>query len=265
MFKFEYKDIDFAHKYDEHTQPSDEYTKHIHSFCEIYFFVSGNVTYTVEKQTHKLYPKDLIVIWPGSHHFCDVDPDVPYERYVLKVPVSYIPRHIIEDLKNADAFIAGTDELVSLFALFDNVFERYADPDDVFTMQTSILKMVLITIRLIMRNSSRQNNIILPPLIIQEMIDYINTNLNSPLTLTDLSEHFNYSKSYLSVQFKKYMKIPLMQYIRTKKIYKAKSLIDQGYKSTTVAESLGFEEYSTFYRAYVKIIGVPPSPSPNRV
>ena len=39
----------------------------------------------------------------------------------------------------------------------------------------------------------------------------------------------------------------------------AYSLIQKGLKPTQVAENIGFLDYSTFYRTYVKVVGASPS------
>jgi hypothetical protein len=45
-----------------------------------------------------------------------------------------------------------------------------------------------------------------------------------------------------------------MQYVRSKKIIIAHQLILGGMKKSEVAEKLSFENYSTFYRCYKKMI-----------
>ena len=55
------------------------------------------------------------------------------------------------------------------------------------------------------------------------------------------------------------MKIPVMQYVRYKKIIAAHQMILAGAKKSVVAELLDFNDYSTFYRSYVKIIGHAPT------
>ena len=72
MFNFVYKDIDFQHKLDEAGYSSEVFEKHIHPFDEIVYFINGNVTYTVEAETHKLKPGDVIFIPNGSRYYVRV-------------------------------------------------------------------------------------------------------------------------------------------------------------------------------------------------
>lgn len=69
-----------------------------------------------------------------------------------------------------------------------------------------------------------------------------------------LTEQFHYSKSFIYAEFSKYMKIPLMKYIRLKKIIAVRQLILGGAKKTEAAEQFGFENYSTFYRTCKSLI-----------
>jgi methylphosphotriester-DNA--protein-cysteine methyltransferase len=57
------------------------------------------------------------------------------------------------------------------------------------------------------------------------------------------------------------MKAPIIQYVRTKKILAAHKMIEGGSKPYQVAKELGFDDYSTFYRCYVSIIGSAPANS----
>ena len=76
---------------------------------------------------------------------------------------------------------------------------------------------------------------------------------------TDICNDLNFSRAHISNEFSRVMKIPVMTYIRYKKIIAAHQKILEGnVKINEVAYEYGFEEYSTFYRNYIKIIGKPP-------
>jgi AraC-like DNA-binding protein len=92
------------------------------------------------------------------------------------------------------------------------------------------------------------------PDIVKQIIDYINANLQKPLTMQDIVSEFHYSRSYISMEFKKHMQISIMQYIRYKKIIAVHELVLNGAKKQETAELYGFGTYSTFYRAYKKLV-----------
>jgi AraC-like DNA-binding protein len=92
-----------------------------------------------------------------------------------------------------------------------------------------------------------------------KVINYINENLAEPLMIEDICKHFHYSKSYIVKEFKASLGVPIKQYIIAKKILLAESLISKGSKPTEIYNNCGFEDYSTFYRNYIKIVGKAPS------
>ncbi len=90
--------------------------------------------------------------------------------------------------------------------------------------------------------------------LVDAIIRYVNKNINEQITLKSLAERFHYSTSHVNIEFKRKMKVPIMQYIRSKKILAAHQMILDGAKKSDAAEKLGFETYSTFYRAYKRML-----------
>ena len=98
---------------------------------------------------------------------------------------------------------------------------------------------------------------------IDKIITYVDSHITESITLDSLASAFLFSKSYICNEFKKYMKIPVMQYIRSKKVLFAHSLILNGTKKCEAAEKVGFANYSTFSRAYQKLLKNNPFPDDN--
>ena len=100
MFNFVYKNIDFAHKIDPASQPKENYSRHLHYFNEIIFFVKGDVKYTVENKTKNLEEGDIVLIPSLNYHFATVNSKTEYERYILKFPSEFLPSHLIDKMKS---------------------------------------------------------------------------------------------------------------------------------------------------------------------
>ena len=63
---------------------------HHHDFFEVYFFLSGRVSFKVEGKSYHLEPGDLLLINPQELHQPDVGADALYERIVLWIDRSYL-------------------------------------------------------------------------------------------------------------------------------------------------------------------------------
>lgn len=252
QYTFTYKTINYAHKFGRASEPKEDYQKHLHSFVEILYFVRGDVEYTVEAATRKLQPGDLIFIAPNKYHFATVNDSVPYERYVFQFPGSLLPEYVNEKAASAYPFFTDSKKYLDIFKEFVSCRNIY-DDDELYTLYISSTLRLLVSIFHNYKPVYSQKTGL-----VTDLINYIDENLHSRITLDSLNEAFNFSKSYISNEFRTQMKIPLMQYIRTKKILAAHKMLLDGVKKNKVAEAFGFEDYSTFYRSYVKVMGFSP-------
>ena len=116
-----------------------------------------------------------------------------------------------------------------------------------------------------------QNTVALPAIQtnerIEQIISYIENNLLDIRTLDDLSSALLMSKSTIYKLFDEQLNTPVMSYVRTKKCMRANSLLLKGCPATEVYLQCGFDDYSSFYRAYVRVFHKPPSKatSPNLI
>ena len=92
-----------------------------------------------------------------------------------------------------------------------------------------------------------------------EMIHYINENLSKDLSIETLSNRFFISKYHMMRKFKEETGYTMHQYILEKRILAARNLISAGHLATTASAECGFKDYSTFSRAYKKLMGKIPS------
>lgn len=92
-----------------------------------------------------------------------------------------------------------------------------------------------------------------------EIIHYINENLAADLTIEALSDKFFLSKYHMMRKFKEETGYSMHQYILEKRILAARNLILAGNAATVASAECGFKDYSTFSRAYKKLLGKLPS------
>lgn len=91
-------------------------------------------------------------------------------------------------------------------------------------------------------------------------MQYINENLSSHLTLSELSQTATMSKSYFSTVFKKYNGISPWNYITIKRVEAAINLLaSTDLTKLEIAEMCGFTSSANFYKSFVAITGKKPS------
>lgn len=96
---------------------------------------------------------------------------------------------------------------------------------------------------------------------IERCIQYIDQNFMQSITLGDLTKKFAMSKSSFTLLFSQIAGMPFKQYLNEKRIFQAQALIrlDNTLSFQEISELVGYDDFSTFFRNFVKIAGVSPS------
>lgn len=102
-----------------------------------------------------------------------------------------------------------------------------------------------------------------PPVVhpsLRKGIEYIHSNLSSPITLDDLCKIIGLSKYHLIRLFQKHMGTTPGQYLQDQRLHLASQLLRHSEKSvTSIAFEIGFNSLSSFERAFRKKFGVSPT------
>ena len=249
----------------------DDIERHNHCHYEIYFFLEGNVNYTVGDKNYELKPGDFLLIPPDTIHGPDiVDNGVTYCRFVL-----WIGKHFYDKMSElCKDFTFGMDyisknktykfhlEYIQYNDLLGNFLDLWHEYNENRIFKDTTITNYIITImlkinRIIYENCNKEHKI--PQKELYALIfEYINSNITSDLTLENIAAHFFVSKYYISHIFKDNLGISLHQYIIKKRLYGCRSAIAAGEPITTVAEKFGFADYTSFFRAFKKEYGISP-------
>lgn len=250
-------ELNFAHKLDKKPVNGPDYKYHYHTVYELLLLLEGDVNFIHETKCYSLVKGDLLFVKPGQNHNVSFQSHRPYERYVLKFPENEIPEPLqaIIRRKNCCYSVKNT-VLYELFARLDYHRQHYSG-EFLNALNRGVLKEILYYF--CAQDEDAAADLLSYNQTITSIVDYIERNIEEPIGIADICERFHYSKSYLYKIFLDEMKVPIMRYIRTRKILYADSLIKRGIKPTVAFETCGFSEYTSFYRAYKSIIGHPPS------
>ena len=92
-----------------------------------------------------------------------------------------------------------------------------------------------------------------------KILDYINAHLaGEDLEPEALAARFYVSRSQLNRLIKNGTGFTLWNYITCKRLSHAFYLMQAGMSNKEAATASGFQDYSTFYKAYVRVKGFPP-------
>lgn len=245
---------------------------HHHDFYELYYLVSGDVTYTIESKLYKVLPGDVLLISPRELHQVHIQAEHDaYERYVLWITPQLIQRLSREqtDLFQAlDPTRPGYGNQLRLQlpdqqkirTLMEQLYLETQNP--VFgseLLTTSLLTQILVSInRLALREDCHFEDISRSCKAVSQVIEYINLHYSEPLSLDLLADEFFISKYHLSHEFQRQVGTSVGRYIQKKRLQIARHLLSQGSKPNNVYSICGFGDYTGFYRAFKAEYGTSP-------
>ena len=227
------------------------YYNHIHNHCEILLFISGEAQYVIDGKIFNPSPYDLIFIPAATYHYLVPTDTVPYENYVLGInPENIEPDHYAKLFSPPLMLSIKEDaELKGFFTRLDFYDKHYSEKDFSKCAKSLIIELITYcSYRKDTLNSANSGSITH----IDEIINYINENIEKPLNAEVISKQFSLSKSYIQNLFSQNMHIGIKNYIMQKKIYFAHSDLLKGAAPIEVCEKYAFGDYSSFYRLYKK-------------
>lgn len=254
------------------TESPNDVATHIHDCYELFYFISGDLTYHIEGQAYKLCPNDLIITNSRELHRIVFNSKSRYERRYIHFKPEYISSYQTDEynmLSYIEKRKLGYFNRIpaknviedGILELWDNIEKASLDhsPEGPIMMKTFFIQM-LITINKIF---SKYDNLVVNSYKYDQKIvailDFINKNLNEKITLDLLEYEFYVNKYYLCHIFKKSTGFTVIEYITYKRIMRAMELLMSGNTALNVAHAVGFGDYSTFYKAFKKITGFSPN------
>ena len=96
------------------------------------------------------------------------------------------------------------------------------------------------------------------PELLDQVMMYVEEHLSDKITLAEVARHFWVSQSTVSQTFRNKMGVSFYRCVTQRRLISAKTLIQQGLSLETVAEQVGFTDYSAFYRAFKQEYGISP-------
>lgn len=232
---------------------------HTHEEYELYCFLRGKAKYFVEGTVYPLHPGDILLMKQAEAHTLLSLGDAPYERITVHFSAPALEgAHARPLLAFLNDRPLGRHNRYPGGALKHGHWMHYLEMicrSKDFAVQQMYLTVLLSELRESGENlasgGETQYNI-------AEVITYINSHLEDDLSVDALCTRFHISPSHFNRRFRAMTGASPGQYVRTKRLHRAKQLLSEGENPTGIYERCGFSEYSAFFRAYKDTFGVSP-------
>lgn len=255
--------------YNEHYDSKVD--SHSHDYYEFYFFLEGNVSMQIGEKTYPLKYGDMVLIPPGvKHHAMEHDKELPYRRFVFWISQDYCNQlltlstaygYLMQHVKVAEDYIFHNDVITfngiqfQIFQLIEEVRANRYGKKARITLCVNSLILHLNRILYERQNTGSERE---ERGLCENLLYYIEENLEEELSLDKLAATFYVSKYYIAHMFKERMGLSVHQYIVKKRMQASKEAMLSGESISRIYTRYGFTDYSSFYRAFKKEYGMSP-------
>ena len=241
---------------------------HYHTFHKIILLLAGRAGYAVEGEHYDLNPGDFVLVGRGSIHRPVVADGDYYERMILYISPTCLEALAVDDCDPSECFrlaqqsfqyvyCDGPDSRVrQLFQSLHQTIVRGGYGASLLT-QAQFTELLVEVNRLCRAGhgvgaAGGDSKVV-------SLLQYLNLHLSEPLSIDDLSARFYISKYHMMRRFRQETGYSIHGYLSEKRLLLAQQLLSRGAAPSEVFTQVGYQDYSTFSRAYTKQFGRGPS------
>ena len=250
-----------------HKNENINYPEFIYAYDHRLFFVNiGKITFYTDSEKHIVSENEAIIIPPATPYRLKL-PD-NFEFFIVNFDFVFENEtEIPNPPQNKDNFKPEMIFSKETSSLFPVVLRCNSDSNLIFeTMLNAYIKKSILYREFISAELKRLiiNSMIFTeydksPVIIKDILKFLNNNYKKNITLLDIANEFSYHPNYINRIFKKYNGKTVHTYINELKLAEAKQLLRTTNESVSkICELCGFESYSYFIKNFRTKIGMSP-------
>ncbi|MBR5192323.1 MAG: helix-turn-helix domain-containing protein [Clostridia bacterium] len=223
---------------------------HSHDVFEIYFLISGNVSFMVENNVYKLNNGDVIISRPNEVHNCILNEKSVHKHACLWINTSTDFLFSKLTNKNVTHLSTTNEEREKLIKLFNDLNQE-KDDFSIFATTINILKL------LYSANQGDSSSCCVPN-VLKQILLYINEKFKTIQNVKEVLDKFYISKTSLIRLFKKHLHTTPKLYLETKKLAYSRILLKHGESVLDACFLSGFSDYSNYIRLFRKRFNITP-------
>lgn len=227
---------------------------------ELILVVSGEYEYVAEGRCHSLNAGDVLFIESGVLHSKYMLPECPH-GVLSAIHLELLPS---SSWLAGDYRLTPHPQIITQVEDFDYLRERFRRLAEVYQgyslfreeLTSAIAREILVTLACHWHSGVR--NQVTPRM--QAMIEYIRSNLATPISRLDLAEAFHVSPAYINSLFQRELCTTPTAMIHRERVVAAYNLMfEQGLSVKEAAKAVGFRDQFYFSRVFKRVMGYAPS------
>lgn len=238
--------------------------KHYHNMLCILGLKKGSAKIIVNDEQIVLRENKLVIINPNEVHY-SISNEITQDYYVVYIDRTWyqnLQKHIfkIEQLISLPNEIVDLDICSNFFDLFEYLYEN----NDVIEKELKLFEFL----KHILTNAFFDNKVLevnKTTQIAKEFKEYIENNISSKLTLTEISNALGYSPYHIIRICNQNFGLSANAYIVNKRVHRAKKLICDGIDISQAAREVGFYDQSHLTNVFKKVFALTPKAYQNDI
>ena len=248
---FRSESFEFVYK-EDHIENTLLWESHCHAHFEMIAVLEGDINILLEGRRYRLTPNHVVIVPPLFYHTVTANKKGSYCRLTVSFDSEAIPSPL------RSLFLQKGADLTIFFSPHTEELKKIClGEDQQFFAPLAESLMVRTFYRDLRSDRSSYESEIDESL--RQMIAYIDYHIEQKITLDELAAHVALSKSSVCHLFGDKMKVSPKKYIIQKKLAFADKLIRDGLSPSLAAIRIGYDNYSNFYRMYIKYFDSAPS------
>lgn len=248
---------------------------HSHDYFQFYYVAKGRLTHYLLGQTSTLERGDMFIVPPSTvHHISTEDNTVFYacsfmEEFIQKtIENNLLARNFLNLIRNSENIRAkvsiSTDEILNVEMITSSIHKEFNEKKFGYedTIRIYLNLIIMLFARRYMEKISTDD--IMPSYtslreIVLSAVEYVEKNCTEKIKLADITKMLAVSKSSFCKLFLALTGKTYNEYVNDCRIKKSLEYLQKGYNATAIHGLLGYDDYSTFHRNFVKIMGTTPN------
>lgn len=243
---------------------------HCHDFLSIIYILSGSCMYNINNIPHKVKKGDLLIFNPGVYHgkvLTDDSEILEFQAGFQDLHIKGLPPNYLVDSNVSPIINASKYETDILKCCTEIVSEHGKnEPGFELILKSLGMKLLAILIRATFDGDALKEKDSLnvksydKTAIVNSIVEFINYNYMSELSLDIISQSMYLSPMYISKIFKDETGDSPINYLIKLRLHKAKEALIEGQSSIKdIAHSVGYSDVYHFSKLFKKYYGCPPS------
>jgi len=240
------------------TDSAEPYKTHIHDdYLSICVVETGKTSMTHQGKDHVITEGMVIFINPSEAHSCTPIDRVECSYWMIHLDIDWcldIQKEMFGELDSYIPINTYSTNDKKIYGEFSDICRSLLQLDDICEIESEFINLV----STLFGKYCAREQIEVSNVVVQEVANYISSNMFVDLSLDCLADKFHQNRFHLLRSFKSVYGVPPMAFQMNLRIEHAKEMLRAGKSIADVAQETGFTDQSHFHRIFKKYVAATP-------